>query len=71
MKDQSYDNLFKYLKVGGLVIAIGIVTASSLKGFYEPIDVHLDIESVEREIKESEPKDGDRFPEVPNGGGWV
>jgi|GEM_PF-5199114 len=71
MQEKDYDNVFKYLKVGGLVIAIGIVTASSLKAFYEPIDIHVDIESIERAIKENEPKDDDRFPEVPNGGGWV
>lgn len=70
MKDQDYDNVFKYLKVFGLLIAIGIVTASTLMAFYEPIDVHVDVESVEREVKEAEPKD-DRFPDVPNGGGWV
>lgn len=70
MKEQDYDNIFKYLKVGGLLIAIGIVTASSLKAFYEPADVHLDVERIEQEVKDKEPKD-DRFPDVPNGGGWV
>ena len=69
MKEKDYDNMFKALKVGGLVLGILIVTAGSLKAFYEPADVHLDIERIEQETKEKEPDD--RFPEVANGGGWV
>lgn len=69
MKEKDYDNMFKYIKVGGLAIAIAIVTAASLKAFYEPADFHLDIERVEQEVKEKESQD-DRFPDIPNGG-WV
>lgn len=69
MKNQDYDNMFKYIKLAGLAIAISIVTAASLKAFYEPADFHLDIERVEQEVKERDPQD-DRFPDIENGG-WV
>ncbi len=68
MKQRKIDDMFKYLKVAGLGAAILIVTAASLKAqFYEPADFHLDVESVEREVREPE---NDRFPDIEHGG-WV